>query len=176
MAKKRQPRKQWKPYEIELIKDLLPICSYRQISEYLGVSHPVLYNYVTKKLKLSNENERTHRRYGNPEVINQYLDKYNQAKRKWNSLNKSKQCTGSDTLCWTCDKSCGGYDCEWANGEFIPVPGWDATPTKIKCRHSEDPDRAIDSFIVHSCPKYLPEAPHPANNRREILNKRSRRK
>lgn len=36
-----------------------------------------------------------------------------------------------DTICWTCEWA-GGKDkkCPWAS-EFKPVPGWDATPTKL---------------------------------------------
>lgn len=70
-----------------------------------------------------------------------------------------------ETLCWTC-KYCTGatlphpkstspnglYRCPWVT-EQQPVPGWTATPQKLKIK----PDETIDSYCIHECPYYLPD-------------------
>lgn len=56
-----------------------------------------------------------------------------------------------NTLCWRCNKSCGGIDgCSWFNG-FKPVPGWNAMATIIKSPNS---NKTIDSFEVVDCPQF----------------------
>lgn len=49
----------------------------------------------------------------------------------------------NNQLCWDCKKATGG--CRWAD-RFLPVDGWEATPTKPQ-------DRA-DSFKIKSCPEF----------------------
>ena len=51
------------------------------------------------------------------------------------------------TLCWECKNACGG--CSWSR-HFIPVSGWDAEETTLKCL-----DGDIKSFFVNSCPEYI---------------------
>lgn len=51
------------------------------------------------------------------------------------------------SICRNCDKACG--KCSWS-AIFMPVKGWDAEPTKINISGR----RAIDSFLVKSCPLF----------------------
>ncbi len=48
-----------------------------------------------------------------------------------------------DTLCWSCQRACGGMGCSWAHG-FTPVDGWDA-------------EKNGDSYFIKSCPQYIKE-------------------
>jgi len=57
-------------------------------------------------------------------------------------------------LCVSCQKACGGYDCEWAN-KLKPVKGWTATPTK----HKEAGGVLTESYRITACPKYLQDPP-----------------
>lgn len=50
-------------------------------------------------------------------------------------------------LCWDCEKACGR--CSWSR-DFIPVPGWKATPTKLNVERN----RIVDSYEVHECPEF----------------------
>ncbi len=72
------------------------------------------------------------------------------------------------TLCWCCEKYAGG--CNWSD-HFLPVEGWEATPTVIKEGintytrvHSgqiEVTQRISHSYKVHSCPEFVQDiAPH----------------
>ena len=55
------------------------------------------------------------------------------------------------TLCWKCQKSCGGPNgCSWFNG-FKPVPGWDAIRNDTIYRNS-GPKL---SYTVISCPEFV---------------------
>lgn len=67
------------------------------------------------------------------------------------------------TICWTCKNAVpdrdGEVGCAWSRS-FVPVEGWEATPTKIvliyndeHAEHRRGP-RTDDSYIVHSCPEY----------------------
>ena len=58
------------------------------------------------------------------------------------------------TLCWDCANSASD-GCSWAR-EFIPVPGWEAVPTKIKVKYHDG--TFIDSFCVISCPEFKRDA------------------
>ena len=49
------------------------------------------------------------------------------------------------TLCWECARAYGL--CSWSK-DFIPVAGWDATPTQNK---------RTSSYNVHSCPLFIKE-------------------
>lgn len=49
------------------------------------------------------------------------------------------------SICWDCAKAC--RKCPWSK-DFKPVPGWDATPTKVYVVEG----KYDDSFIVNSCP------------------------
>jgi len=48
-----------------------------------------------------------------------------------------------DTLCWSCQRACGGMGCSWAH-DFTPVDGWEA-------------EQHGDSYFVKSCPLYIKE-------------------
>ena len=52
---------------------------------------------------------------------------------------------GKDTLCWECARAYGL--CSWSKF-FLPVEGWEATPTQNK---------RTTSFRVHSCPLLIKE-------------------
>ena len=54
------------------------------------------------------------------------------------------------TLCWECKKASGG--CSWSK-KFVPVEGWDATPTKVWVGHTSAKPY-IDSFHVNECPEF----------------------
>lgn len=56
----------------------------------------------------------------------------------------------SKTICFECRKACGG--CSWAR-DFIPVEGWDATPTEIYIEKAEP----LCSYEVRSCPEFCPD-------------------
>lgn len=49
------------------------------------------------------------------------------------------------TLCQKCSR----LDCSWMR-DLIPVPGWEATPSKIK----NGEGRKVKSYHVISCPLY----------------------
>lgn len=55
------------------------------------------------------------------------------------------------TLCWDCSKACAG--CSWSQ-EFIPVEGWDATPTKLYTKNTA----LADTYIVNACPLFERDA------------------
>lgn len=61
------------------------------------------------------------------------------------------------TLCWSCKNAVGG--CSWsAYKRHIPVPGWDAIPTKIKSSvqiSGRIVASYVDSYIVVRCPQYI---------------------
>jgi hypothetical protein len=44
----------------------------------------------------------------------------------------------------------GEKGCSWSR-KFIPVPGWEAIPTKLRVMKSE---REEDSFCVTECPEF----------------------
>lgn len=67
------------------------------------------------------------------------------------------------TLCWTCQNAYNG--CPWSRN-FEPVPGWQATPTKIKMGESY-----IDSFQVHECPMFQGDKPNYKRTSRDKLAK-----
>ena len=54
------------------------------------------------------------------------------------------------TLCWYCKNAIG--KCSWSQ-EGIPVKGWGAEPTIIKC----DNGTIISSYCVKSCPLFIQE-------------------
>ena len=49
-----------------------------------------------------------------------------------------------EQLCWNCKKATGG--CSWVD-DFVPVIGWDATPTVV--------DEIEESFEIKSCPEFV---------------------
>ena len=66
------------------------------------------------------------------------------------------------TLCWCCAKATTG-GCSWS-ANFIPVEGWEATPTVIKegsTLHIDENNNIVDkprishSFKVHKCPEFI---------------------
>ena len=68
-----------------------------------------------------------------------------------------------ESICWTCRRAAGGdMACSWSalklDGEpkFKPVEGWNAKPTVIKTQ-KETTQPEISSYIVISCPKYIPD-------------------
>ena len=52
-----------------------------------------------------------------------------------------------NSLCW----KCSNMKCSWIS-DLIPVPGWKATPTKIKQRGKFT--YSIDSYHVEECPEF----------------------
>lgn len=74
------------------------------------------------------------------------------------SRNAYKETRKHSQLCWNCEKACG--KCSWSKN-FTPVPGWNATPTKIisyttsvagNKRHRKK--FYIDSYEIHGCPEF----------------------
>lgn len=59
-----------------------------------------------------------------------------------------------DTLCWKC-KNATTAGCSWSD-KFIPVEGWDATPTYLKRGYTLKGEKKEfeSSYIVHSCPLF----------------------
>lgn len=55
-----------------------------------------------------------------------------------------------DSLCWHCQKS-GRSECSW-DREFKPVPGWKATPSKMRLVTGV----YTDTYQVYSCPEFFP--------------------
>ena len=63
-------------------------------------------------------------------------------------MNKIDRCNKAPSLCWCCENATSNY-CPWVEkGEA--VPGWRATPTKIK----QNGKVVCDSYHVHSCPMF----------------------
>lgn len=55
-----------------------------------------------------------------------------------------------EQLCWSCGKACGG--CSWSRRyEKKPVPGWTATPRKIKMAVKT----CVQSYAITKCPEYV---------------------
>lgn len=57
-----------------------------------------------------------------------------------------------ETKCWTCRRP-GTGSCSW-DLNFTPVEGWTATPTMVAVWAK---GAQTESYIVHACPKYVPE-------------------
>lgn len=57
---------------------------------------------------------------------------------------------GTVTLCWVC-QNCYG-DCSWSR-DYIPVGGWKAKTTTVQ----RQPRDGTESYLVLSCPEFLPE-------------------
>ena len=69
-------------------------------------------------------------------------------------MNKIDRCNKAPSLCWCCENATSNY-CPWVEkGE--PIPGWRATPTKIK----QNGKVVCDSYHVHSCPMFKRDAEH----------------
>lgn len=60
-----------------------------------------------------------------------------------------KEIVRKQTLCWICAKA--GGNCSWSKN-FTPVEGWNAKPTKIRCREQET--GYLDSYNVKECPEF----------------------
>ena len=56
----------------------------------------------------------------------------------------------SSTLCWSCERACGG--CSWSDKSFTPVEGWIAEKTIYRAKK----DKFVTSYVVKSCPLYKP--------------------
>lgn len=73
----------------------------------------------------------------------------------------SKKCAGlsyqkkNGTLCWDCVNA--NDNCLWHSSEHRPVPGWRATPTKVKMTSVNGRERYEGSYIVHECPEFKAE-------------------
>lgn len=63
----------------------------------------------------------------------------------------------SHTLCWDCERACGG--CSWSQS-LKPVHGWTATKLQMKTRTewNGQPGRDVASYIVHDCPQFKRDA------------------
>ena len=66
--------------------------------------------------------------------------------------NKIDRCNKAPTLCWCCENATSNY-CPWVE-KGDPVPGWRATPTKIK----QNGRVVCDSYHVNSCPMFKRDA------------------
>ena len=66
-----------------------------------------------------------------------------------------------DTLCWSCHNACGR--CAWS-AFGIPVDGWTATETTVRCDRGPLRHKTIQSYIVIECPRYEPDKPMQAKN------------
>ena len=62
----------------------------------------------------------------------------------------AKQFRGKVTLCWVCQNCFGG--CSWSR-DYIPVEGWKAKATTVQ----RQPREGVASYLVLSCPEFLPE-------------------
>ena len=61
-----------------------------------------------------------------------------------------------DTLCWFCDKACGG--CRWSRkDEQKPVEGWDAVRRDVPMTDNGGGVHWAESYVVLDCPAYRPE-------------------
>lgn len=55
------------------------------------------------------------------------------------------------TLCWHCQKACGGPSgCSWFNG-FKPIEGWEAIPETMRFNGIHDGQK---SYTVIKCPEF----------------------
>lgn len=63
-------------------------------------------------------------------------------------------------------------ECPWLHSD-TPVPGWDATPSKIKLGWGKGNVRLVDSFEIHSCPLYIP-VPERNVNHAELTPEQNR--
>lgn len=52
-----------------------------------------------------------------------------------------------ETICWKCANACGG--CDWSKKRAKPVDGWEAI--------RRDLYNGVESYIVLSCPKFVPD-------------------
>jgi hypothetical protein len=85
-------------------------------------------------------------------------------KRKQHNKQPTPPTIHLSTLCWCCAKATTG-GCSWS-AHFIPVKGWEATPTIIKegtlLKKDENgkvtrdtTQRLSHSYKVHSCPEFI---------------------
>ena len=58
----------------------------------------------------------------------------------------------SKTICWDCQNAV--YGCSWSK-HFVPVEGWDATPTMLYAK--DKAHGGVRSYEVHRCPQYVPD-------------------
>ena len=54
-------------------------------------------------------------------------------------------------------------DCPWLHSD-MPVPGWDARPTRVQMRNMAYQERWVESYEIRSCPLYIPVPPREINN------------
>lgn len=54
-----------------------------------------------------------------------------------------------ESLCWTCERACGGRGCSWA-AHADPVDGWTAVETQIVSN-----ENCEESYLVLECPLYM---------------------
>ena len=60
-----------------------------------------------------------------------------------------------DTICWECRNA--NDSCPWHSEKHSPVPGWSATPTRVRMSVCGNRARYADSYIVHECPGFEKE-------------------
>jgi hypothetical protein len=66
---------------------------------------------------------------------------------------REKTMGAQGTLCWGCEWAAGkDHKCPWST-KFKPVPGWNATPTKIVVNEINY-KKTIHSFFVKECPLF----------------------
>ena len=65
---------------------------------------------------------------------------------------------GDEQICWSCNKTCSGECCWFAENK--PVPNWVATETKIKITSEDNKKRYyVSSYKVQKCPLYKCDNP-----------------
>lgn len=83
-----------------------------------------------------------------PQTLDKYIEK--SKKRQTRQQAKKDITNRNGTLCWYCNKACGG--CSWSQA-FKPVKGWKATKAKIK----QGLNDYADSYHVIECPEFVPD-------------------
>lgn len=68
------------------------------------------------------------------------------------NLDPNGRNTPSRTICWDCQNAVFG--CSWSK-DFVPVEGWDATPTLLYA--NDKVHGPVQSYEVNRCPQYIPD-------------------
>ena len=81
-------------------------------------------------------------------TVQKWRKKY-KMKANWEPNGKNSP---SKTICWDCQNAV--YGCSWSK-HFVPVEGWDATPTMLYAK--DKAHGGVQSYEVHRCPQYVPD-------------------
>lgn len=77
----------------------------------------------------------------------------------------------SNVICENCARAAGRRmkECPWAD-RFEPVPGWDATPAKLRANNlKDDKPRHIDTYAIHACPLWISDGKTDWRPKREVV-------